>query len=208
MIANLLPAARLIRIADLAGTFVFAIEGALAGMAAGFDPIGVLALAFVTALGGGVIRDVLIGSSPPAAMRDWRYAAIVLAAAALAWVAHPGGPALQRALLWLDGAGLALFAVAGTEKSLLGGIHPLPAMFLGAISGVGGGTIRDVLLNQVPRVLHEDVYATAALLAAAIVALGRGARLPAASVAIIAGLACFALRLVAVMLQWQLPKPG
>lgn len=201
--------ARIVRVADIAGTFLFAVEGALAALAAGLDPVGVLVLAFLTALGGGVLRDLLIGAIPPAAVADWRYAAIVLAAAAMACLAHalaaaaPGWP-----MTVLDAAGLSLFAVAGTDKALGRGIHPLVAIFMGTLGGVGGGAMRDIVLGIVPRVLRVDIYAVAAMLAAAIVAGGHALGLPARATAIAAGLACFALRLLAVAYHWQLPSWG
>jgi len=197
---------RIVRAADLAGTLVFAVEGALAAMAAGLDPVGILVLAFLTALGGGMIRDTLIGARPVAAVGDWRYAVIVLAAAAVTWLLRPTVEAVPAWLLTgLDAAGLGLFAVAGTQKSLDHGIHPLVAIFLGTVGGVGGGALRDVVLNEIPHVLHADIYATAAMLAAAIVVGGRALGLPPRATALAAGLACFALRLAAVAGHWQLP---
>ncbi len=106
----------------------------------------------------------------------------------------------------LDAGGLSLAAIAGTEKSLDRGMHPLVATFLGTVSGVGGGTIRDVLINQVPRVLHTDVYATAACAAAIVVVAGRLLRLPPRATAIVAGLLCFGLRMAAYTWHWELPK--
>jgi uncharacterized membrane protein YeiH len=198
---------RVVRAADIAGTLVFAIEGALAAANAGLDPIGFMVLGFVTALGGGLIRDLLIGASPPAAVGDWHYAVVVLVAASAIWIARPEADAIPSWLLTtLDAGGLALFAVAGTRKSLDYGLHPVPSLFLGTISGVGGGTMRDVLLTQVPRVLRVDVYATAALAAAAIVVLGHVWRLPSRGTAIIAAAVCFGLRMLAVHYGWQLPK--
>ncbi len=200
-------AAGVVRVADLAGTFLFALEGGLVGIAAGLDPVGVLVLAFLTALGGGLIRDVLIGALPPSAVSDWHYAAIVLAAAAVVWGFHSAlfvVPPMM--LIALDAAGLALFAVAGTDKSLDRGIHPLVAIFLGTVSGVGGGALRDIVINEVPRVLRTDIYASAACLAAIIVVLGRLANLSPRLVAIIAGLACFGLRMAAVSQGWALPR--
>jgi uncharacterized membrane protein YeiH len=198
--------ALIVGVADLVGTFVFAVQGALAGVAAGFDPIGILVLAFLTALGGGMFRDTLIGARPVAAVGDWRYAAIVLVAALIGWLLHPAVEGqLARLLTDLDAIGLGLFAVAGTQKSLDHGIHPLVAIFLGTLGGVGGGALRDVVLSEIPHVLRADIYATAAMLAAALVVSGRALRLPARPVAITAAAACVALRLAAVAGHWQLP---
>jgi len=198
---------RIVRAADLAGTFVFAVEGALAAIHAGFDPVGVLTLAFVTAMGGGIIRDVLIGSLRPAAFADWHYSAIVLGAASITWFTYPvfGTPLVWTRIV-LDAAGLALFVVAGTQKALSHNVHPLPAVFLGTVGAVGGGAARDVLLGEVPRILHVDVYASAAFLAACVVALAHAARFGPRQCAIFAGGFCFALRIVAVAFGWQLPR--
>jgi uncharacterized membrane protein YeiH len=149
----------LLLVIDLIGTFVFAVEGALAGMNAGLDVFGLMVLSFVTALGGGTIRDVLIGAIPPNSIRDWRYAATAFAGGGAVFFFHP---LLQRVpaqlMITLDAAGLALFAVAGVGKALEYGITPLLAIMMGAVTGAGGGTVRNVLLAQVPGVLHSDVY--------------------------------------------------
>lgn len=198
--------ARIVRIADLGGTALFAMEGALAGIAAGFDPVGVTVLAFFTALGGGLIRDVVIGVRP-AAVDGWTYAALVLIVTAGTWVLWPvarGLPPFQ--VMLLDAGGLALFVVAGTGKALDHGIHALPAIFLGTVGGVGGGVVRDVLLNIIPRILHADVYASAALLGAAVVAGGRALKGDARVVALAGGLVCFGVRVVAYGEAWHLPR--
>jgi uncharacterized membrane protein YeiH len=197
--------------ADLAGTFVFAVEGALAALAGHLDLFGVMVLAFATALGGGVIRDVLMGSLPPAALRGVSYPATAFAAAAVTFILAPYLLALPRpVLLTLDAAGLALFAVAGTTKALDAGIHPFSAVLLGTITGVGGGTIRDLFLAHVPAILRVDIYATAALFGAVVLVLCRRAGASPAVAAYAGGAACFLLRIVSVWLHWQLPgaAPG
>src|SRR5580704_2017636 len=135
--------------ADIAGTLVFAVEGAMAAVNGNLDLIGIMALAFCTALGGGIIRDTLLGALPPAALRDWRYPTIALTAAVLVFFLHNYVRAVPvMAIQVLDAAGLAIFAIAGTEKAMQYKMSPLVAVLLGTITGVGGGTIRDVLLNQ------------------------------------------------------------
>lgn len=197
---------RLIFTADLAGTFVFAIEGALAAIQGGLDLMGVMVLAFATALGGGIIRDLLIGAVPPRAIRDWRYAATAFVAGGLTFVFTA---VVQRApaplLIGLDAAGLALFAVAGTEKALAFGIQPMIAVLMGTITGAGGGTVRDILLAHVPAVLRVDIYATAALAGAVVIVLGRWLRWPVRGTAIAGGAVCFLLRMVSVWQHWHLP---
>lgn len=199
-------AGRIVYLADLAGTFVFAIEGAMVAIRGQLDLFGVLVLAFATAVGGGIIRDLLLGATPPAALRDWRYAAIAFAAGAATFVLYSAVHAIPAWIVdGLDAAGLALFAVAGTGKALEFGITPLIAVLLGTVTGVGGGTIRDVLLAQVPMVLRADIYATAAMAGAAVMVLGRWLRLPTPLAAAMGGSVCFGLRVVSVWQHWSLP---
>ncbi len=198
--------ASITRIADLSGTFVFAVEGGLTGLRVGLDPIGVLVLAFLTALGGGLIRDILIGSLPPAAIKDWHYSLIVLLAAMAVWGLYASILAIPPELMIaLDAAGLALAAIAGTEKALDHHIHPFVALFVGTVSGAGGGTLRDTLINEVPRVLHTDIYATAAAAAAGVIIVARKLAVPPRLAAIVAGIACFGLRMLAYRYGWHLP---
>lgn len=194
---------------DFAGTLVFAIEGGMAASQANLDLLGAMVLAFVTALGGGIIRDVLIGATPPNSIRDWRYPAIAFAGAATTFFFHPLVLDVPPSILvTLDAAGLSLFAIAGAEKALNYEIHPLIAVLMGGVTGVGGGTVRDVLLAQIPTVLRADVYATAALAGAAVLVIGLRLKLPKAPVAVAGILVCFLLRMVSVWLHWNLPKLG
>jgi uncharacterized membrane protein YeiH len=201
------PQSRVVQIADLSGTFVFAIQGALAALLAKLDPVGVVVLAFLVALGGGIIRDLLIGARPVAAIGDWKYMAIVLIASSTTWLLYPLVNAIPHYhLMILDAAGLALFVVAGTQKSLDYSIHPFVAIFLGTLSGVGGGAMRDVVLNEVPRILWTDIYATAGAAGAAVVVIGHALDFPRRTMAILGGLVCFAIRVAAVTWHWQLPR--
>jgi uncharacterized membrane protein YeiH len=198
---------RLLFAADIAGTSVFAVEGAMAAVNGNLDLIGILALAFCTALGGGIIRDVLLGALPPAALRDWRYPTIAIAAAALVFFLHHYVRAIPApAIQILDAAGLALFATAGTLKARLHKMNPLISVMLGTITGVGGGTIRDVLLNQIPSVLRLEVYATAALVGSACMIAARKIRIPSNTAAAIGAMTCFLLRVVSLWRHWNLPR--
>jgi uncharacterized membrane protein YeiH len=194
---------------DLAGTLVFAVEGAMAAAKGHLDLLGAMVLAFATALGGGIIRDVLIGASPPNSIRDWRYGAIAFVGAAMVFLFEEQVRHIpQMLMVTLDAAGLSLFAVAGAEKALEFGIHPFLAVLMGGITGVGGGTIRDVLLAQVPMVLRADVYATAALAGAAVVVAGRSLKLPKTAAAVAGIMVCFLLRMISVWRHWNLPVLG
>src|SRR6266436_238514 len=191
---------------DLAGTLLFGIEGSTAAIGGHLDLLGLLVLAFSTALAGGIIRDLLIGAVPPSSLGDWRYSATAFAGGAIVFFMHrfvvgiPG-----QVIMVLDAGGLALFAVAGTEKALLYKMQPFIAILLGTITGVGGGTVRDMLLAEVPTVLRADVYATAAMAGSAVMILGRSLGLPPAVAAIAGGVLCFGLRLVSVWQHWNLP---
>jgi uncharacterized membrane protein YeiH len=191
---------------DLAGIAVFALEGAGAGVQARLDLLGVLVVAFVTALGGGIVRDILIGAAPPQALRDWRYPATAFAAGMAAFAFDEVVRAIpQQALIILDAAGLSLFAIAGAEKTLDKGLGTLTAVLMGGVTGVGGGVVRDLLLTRVPAVLQRDIYATAALLGALVMVIGRRLGLSAGWAAALGLAACFTLRMVAVWQHWQLP---
>lgn len=191
---------------DFAGTFLFAVEGALAAIAEQLDLFGVLVVAFTTALGGGITRDLLLGAAPPAALRDWRYAALAFTGGIMTillwrWGLQP--PAL--AITVLESAALALFAVAGAEKAMEYKIPMFIAPLLGVITSVGGGTLRDILLNLIPAVLRVDINATAAL-AGAIVMVSLRCSAVGSRVAMLAGFGtCFLLRLLAAEFHWQLP---
>jgi uncharacterized membrane protein YeiH len=136
---------------DLAGTFTFALNGGLTAVrAARLDIVGVVTLAMVSGLGGGIIRDVLLGALPPATFSDWRYLAVAAGGGLVAFAVSGRLARLTMLLTVLDAAGLSLFAVTGASKALALGLGAAPAVLLGAITGVGGGTVRDVLLGQVP----------------------------------------------------------
>jgi uncharacterized membrane protein YeiH len=198
---------RLLLVVDLIGTSVFAMEGALAGIDAGLDVFGLLVLSFVTALGGGTIRDLLIGAIPPNSIRDWRYGATAFAGGGAVFFFHPLFHLVPNHLMiTLDAAGLALFAVAGVGKALEYGITPLLAIMMGAVTGAGGGTVRDVLLAQVPGVLHSDVYAAAALAGAVVVVIGLKMKMARGVAMSLGAGACFLLRMVAAWQHWNLPR--
>ncbi len=193
--------------ADLAGTLFFAIEGASAATSGQFDLLGVMVLAFATALGGGIFRDLLIGAVPPASLRDWRYAALAFLGGFIVFFLHRFVNGIPIWLiLVIDAAALGLFAVAGTEKALLYKMPSVVAVLLGTITACGGGVIRDIFLGQVPRLLRADIYATAALVGAAVMVGAGKLGLSARWAAILGGLACFLLRLISLWLHWNLPR--
>lgn len=192
---------------DLAGTLLFGIEGATAAIAGNLDLLGVLVLAFATALAGGIIRDVLIGATPPSSLKDWRYSVAAFTGASIVFFLHQFIQSVPSTLIMLlDAAGLSLFAISGAEKALIYEMPAFIAILLGGITGVGGGTVRDILLARVPIILRADVYATAALAGSAVMVISRRIGIPPARSAILGGVVCFALRVVSVLLHWNLPK--
>lgn len=192
---------------DLAGTFVFALSGALAGVKRRLDFFGIMVLSFAAANSGGITRDLLIGAVPPAAILDWRYFAVALLAGILTFFFYPAIERLRSSVLVFDAVGLAMFAVSGTQKALAFGLPPAMAALLGMMTGIGGGVMRDVLLTEIPTVLRSDVYATAALVGAAVVVAGHLLLLPSAIVAVTGAALCFGMRMLAIRHSWNLPAP-
>ncbi len=193
---------------DLAGTFVFALSGAVAGVKHRLDVFGVLVLSFVAASTGGITRDLLIGAVPPGAVSDWHYLGVSLAAGLITFY-FPSAIAQRRnPVLLFDAAGLALFAVSGAHKALAYGLNPVMATLLGMLTGIGGGIARDVLLAEVPVVLRADLYAVAALLGAAVVVIASLLHLPGDVAALVGAALCFGLRVMAIKHGWQLPVAG
>jgi uncharacterized membrane protein YeiH len=195
----------LLLVLDLVGTFVFAISGATAGVTRRLDLFGILVLSFVAGNVGGIIRDILIGSVPPAAISDWRYLAVSLLAGVITFYWYSAVERLRSPVLVFDAAGLALFAVSGAQKGLAFELNPVMAVLLGMLTGVGGGMMRDILLAEIPTVLRADLYAIAALAGAAVVVIGNLLHLPPTATTIIGALLCFGLRLMAIHRGWHLP---
>jgi uncharacterized membrane protein YeiH len=195
----------LLLVLDLVGTFVFAISGASVGVQGGLDLFGVLVLSFAAGNAGGITRDLLIGATPPAALADWRYLGVSVAAGLIIFYGYPLVDRMRRPVLLFDAAGLALFAVAGTQQALVYRLNPVPAALLGMLTGIGGGMARDLLAMQIPSVLREDIYAVAALVGAATVVVGYVLHLPPAPMMLAGAAACFALRLMAMLRGWHLP---
>ncbi|MFC7551193.1 trimeric intracellular cation channel family protein [Pseudoroseomonas wenyumeiae] len=208
MLTGLESAAALVRVLDLIGTFVFAISGAALGVQRRMDLFGVLVLAFVTAVSGGILRDVLIGALPPASVASWHNLALALVAGLLVFQFHPLLGRLRHPVQFFDAAGLGVFAVAGTQKALAHGINWPMAAVLGMISGIGGGMARDVLTAEVPTVLVADIYALAALAGAMAVVAGHQFGWPPTPAALAGVALCVFLRLMALYRGWKLPVAG
>jgi len=194
-------------VADLVGVAVFAASGASAGVAKRLDLFGVVFVGAIAALGGGVMRDLLIGAVPPYALTHWVYLVVAVLAATLLFWLHPQFNRLRRTVLVLDAAGLGLFTVTGTLKALDARVPAVGACVVGMITAIGGGLGRDLLTGEIPIVLRREIYAVASLLGAGTVA--GLVRLRVDRPALIAGTAMlvFLIRLVALRRRWQAPTP-
>jgi uncharacterized membrane protein YeiH len=193
---------------ELIGIFVFAISGALLAVRKNFDVFGIAVLAEVTALGGGLFRDLVIGAVPPAAFTDLGYFLTPLLATLLVFFLHPHVERIQVAVNVFDAAGLGLFCVAGTTKAYEYGLGLTASACLGLATAVGGGVLRDVLANEVPSLLRwdRDLYAVPAIVGSTMVVLciRYDALSPLTSaLAVITG---FVLRLLAMRYHWRAPR--
>ena len=194
---------------DLLGTFFFGISGAVLAVRRGLDMFGIAVLSVAAGLAGGMIRDMLLGATPPTALEDPRYLLTALAAALCVFFGHRILERMNKPVMVLDALGLGVFAVSGCQKSLQFGLDPLPAILLGVLTAVGGGAARDLLVVEIPRVLREEVYALAAMVGAAIVVAGSALGLSDTSTAAAGVVAAFAIRMISVWRGWRAPRaPG
>ncbi|HEX2312950.1 MAG TPA: trimeric intracellular cation channel family protein [Thermomonospora sp.] len=197
---------------DLAGIFVFAVSGALVAVRQRMDVVGMVVLSEITALGGGILRDLVIDDGPPAAFTSLGYVLVPLAAAAVVFFWHPQVARITPAVTVFDAAGLGLFCATGTIKALDHGLSPVHAAVLGVCTGIGGGILRDMLSGRIPAVLYDrQLYALPAMLGSATVALAyhpdRHGDRHGAAVTFVAALLTFALRVLAVRYGWRTPGP-
>jgi uncharacterized membrane protein YeiH len=193
---------------DLTGTFAFALNGALTAIrVARLDVVGVLTLGMITALGGGIIRDIFIDSLPPATFSDWRYLAVAASGSLVAFTFGRHLHRLTSPILVLDAAGLSLFAVSGALKALNFDVGLAQAVILGAITAVGGGTMRDVLIGRIPVVLRSELYAIPALAGALVVVIAEQLGAPDVPAAVGAAALCFGIRMLGVRFDLHAPAP-
>lgn len=198
----------MIDVLEVVGVFAFALSGAALAVRCDFDVVGIVMLAVLTAIGGGVLRDVLLGDTPPDAFIEWQYFAAPVVAAAFTFAFHPTVERLGLAVLVLDAAGLGLFCVAGTVKALEYGLSVLPAAAVGLTAGVGGGLLRDVVAREKPVLVDpaSQLYAIPAFLGALAVAVAwhLDAYAPVVGAAV-AG-AIIVVRLLAIKRDWRAPR--
>lgn len=193
---------------DVIGVFAFALSGGLTAVRKEFDLFGVVVLSLVAGLGGGVLRDVLIGAIPPAGISDWRLFGAASAAGVATFFLHPGLARSRRLIGSLDAVGLGFFAIAGTLKALELGAPTLTAVIVGVLTGVGGGMIRDLLAGDVPEVLrHRELYALPALAGVSLFAITWELGWQVHATASVAAVLITGLRLAAARWRWQAPAP-
>ncbi|PVZ05372.1 trimeric intracellular cation channel family protein [Actinomycetospora cinnamomea] len=193
---------------DLAGTFAFALNGALTAVrAARLDIVGVVTLGMITALGGGILRDVLLGALPPATFSDWRYLVVAAVGGLIAFALTRQLERLSPAITVFDALGLSLFAVAGADRALAFGAGTGQAILLGTITAVGGGTLRDVLVRRVPTVLRSELYAVPALVGAGVVVIADRVGIGGPTWALVGAGICFLVRMLGVGFRLNAPGP-
>lgn len=202
--------ATLERTLELIGLFAFAVSGGLLAVRKGFEVVGLTSLAVVTATGGGILRDIILGDTPPTAFRDVWYFAITLTAAAIVFVAHtPIERHLRAPVLAFDAIGLGLFAVTGAAKAVESDSTAIGAVALGVITAIGGGILRDVLANDTPQIFRPEsrLYAIPATAGAiTIVVLSRNGWYSGVAAAVVAAAVC-AIRLASLRWGWRAPVP-
>jgi uncharacterized membrane protein YeiH len=194
---------------ELCGVFFAALSGGLAGVRKNFDVFGVLVLAWVVGLGGGVVRDLMIGATPPVGISNWRFVATALAAGVVIFFLHPSVARMRRTVVILDAWALGFFVLLGTIKGLEAGAGPLASVTVGVMTGVGGGVLRDLLVGEVPLVLaDQQLYAIPAFLgagaAAALWSTGHLNLWTRASVVLLVS----GIRLASLRLGWVVPSVG
>lgn len=192
---------------QLAGILAFAVSGALVGVRRNLDLLGVLVVGGCTGIGGGVLRDLLLGVHPPVSFVHWPNLATALAGSLIVFFVHPSLARIRRFEVVFDAFGLGLFSANGAAAAFAAGYTPLIAILVGTTTAIGGGVIRDVLVNTVPGVLTRELYAVSAMLGAciAVLVLVLGGGLGLASV--VGGAAAITLRLLSVARGWHLPRP-
>ena len=194
---------------EVLAVFVAAVSGGLAAVRKRFDAFGVLVLAWTTGLGGGILRDVLIGDTPPVGISSWRLVVAALAAGLLIFFFHPGLARMRRSILVLDAAAMAMFVLQGSTKALELGAGALAAVVVGVLTAVGGGILRDVLVGEVPLVFADrQLYAVPALVGAALVALLWELDQLRLWTELLVVLLVFGFRLVSLSRGWAVPLAG
>ncbi len=196
----------LLYLLDMIGTAAFAASGAWAGVRREMDLLGVLVLGMVTAIGGGTLRDLLLGDTPPFCLKDENYLWLSLVVSLLVFFGHRHLKRISNPLLYFDAIGLGTFVVIGTGKALQFNLGPFGAVLMGIMTATAGGVMRDVLSNRVPLILQREIYASACLIGAGLMVALQQTTLPQNLNVILAAATVISLRLLAIRHDWALPK--
>ena len=199
---------KLLFLLDLIGTCAFAASGAWAGVRRGMDLFGVLVLGMVTAIGGGTLRDLLLGEVPPFCLQNEIYLWLPVLVALLVFSSHRTLPKLEAPLLYLDAIGLGTFVVIGAGKALSLQTGPFAVILMGVITATAGGVIRDILSNQVPLIMRREIYASACILGGSLLVILHRLQINMNLASLIAASSVILLRLLAIRFNWSLPKAG
>lgn len=191
---------------DILGTIAFAISGVLVAMNKKMDLFGILIIAFVTAIGGGTLRDILIGQTPVSWMKDMTFTYVILGSAVFAVIVRNKINYLRTSLFLFDTIGIGLYTVVGVEKGLSADLHPIICIALGTISACFGGVIRDILCNEIPVIFRKEIYATACILGGLSYFLVRKLPIESDFVFMISGAIVILVRLLAVKFKITLPN--
>ena len=194
------------RLLDIAGTLGFAAGGAIAAMRKGLDFYGVFLVAAATAVGGGLVRDVLIGSVPPAALMHGTYFAVILLTTSSCFLLRRKICKFEKAFIYMDALGLGFFSVVGYEAAFSKGVPWYGSLFLGVVTGTFGGMIKDVLLGEIPVVLRREIYASASMVGILIYLVLNLTPLPREAGALLSVILVFSLRIISVKRGWNLPS--
>jgi uncharacterized membrane protein YeiH len=190
---------------DIIGTIAFALSGALTAMSKKLDLFGVFIIAFVTAVGGGTLRDVMIGRTPVGWMLDLQYVYVIALAFFLAMIFRKKFDRLRTSLLLFDTIGLGVFTLIGLEKGINIGLHPIICIALGTMTACFGGVIRDILCTEIPVIFRKEIYATICILGGIVFFLLREMHLENDVLYLITSLVIISFRLLAVKFKWYLP---
>lgn len=196
-----------IQVIDLLGTIAFAISGALAAFNKKLDAFGVIIIAFVTAAGGGTLRDILLGVSPVSWMSNMNLVYTILVCVLVSFIFRKGLLKLRKTLFLFDTIGIGLYTVVGLEMGIIAGLHPLICVTLGCITACFGGVIRDILVNEIPVIFRKNIYATACLAGGAVYFILAKFHIPENMTFIASGITVIIIRSLAVRFKWQLPRP-
>ena len=190
---------------DILGTIAFAISGALVAMHKKLDPFGVLIIAFATAVGGGTLRDVLIGRNPVGWMQDLNYVYVILGATTFTILFRKKIALLNKSLFLFDTIGLGVFTIIGTEIGIAYNLHPLISIALGTITATFGGVIRDILCSEIPVIFRKEIYASACIIGSLTFIVLHNTSLPSNAIYIITIMIVIVIRLVSVKFTLSLP---